>query len=540
MGFEATVRSGPSQGTQLTGLLTFKTLANGQLENAKLISATGETIAVDGQIVNGRASLNFRLADGGVVAGTGEFENRQNLCAGTLTGPLTGPQPGDSGDWLGDADGTAPVPDMPGTIAYSVTVTNQVFILDTTTNTSTQIAGLSESATDTLLNGPTGVVYIERQLNNRDTSAARDNTDGLWISDTGNQRVLQYKYNATNQTWEKSSQQINLSTLQTLYPEASQFTPRGLTEYNYTNALGNIRTLLIADQHNHHVFSFSGEGFPGRAPRPIAFLGRFNYSLDNAANALGSRTPLPGNTQILRLFRSAVNTDFAAPIFGDIEMPVYSGRGLLKSPVSLLPKRVVHRVNGLSISSADNCTQSFANIPGIQARSTLNQSTATFPEPAALSRPTDHHLLTGVGRNQAPGCYSVENTLIAAQNTVSESPTPTPTPTPVPTPTQAPVPTPTPTVPSGPSLTLSHTEVQMLPGEALNLTARAFDAKGNPSENMSWTSSDAKIVRLSAKGSQASIEALAEGRLEIAVDFPEANLRAFIVVTVRAEKATEK
>jgi hypothetical protein len=434
---------------------------------------------------------------------------------------------------------------MPNKIAYSVTATNQVFIFDSLTNTSTQIAGLTESSTDTLLNAPTGVVYVERLLNNMATTASLDNTDGLWISDTGNQRVIQYKLNTTNQIWEKTNLEVNLSKLQSLYPQATQFRPRGLAEYNFSNII-NHRYLLIADEVNHHVFAFTGEGasFSVRPPRAKAFLGHFNYSLNDVANAITNRTSLPANTNILSLFRSDSSMDpsFSSfPIFGDIGVPFYSNKGFVKNPVSLLPKRVIQRVNTLSITSTDNCIQNLINIPGVKGISILNQSTAVFPFPTRLLRETDYFILSGIPANQSSNCYSVENALRLANNPNSSSPAPSPstssTPAPSPSTSSTPAPSPSTSSTPAPSLTVTPSEVVMSPGEVVTLTANAVDIKGNVSKNINWSNSDLKLLGMSAKGAIATIEAgKTEGQAEIVAEFPDGNLRKVILVTVRIRK----
>lgn len=600
MGFEATVRNGPSKGTQLAGLLKFKTLENGQLADAKLFPAKGEPIAVDGQIVDGRAALNFHLAGGGVVAGTGDFQDKKDLCSGTLKGPLTGPQPGDSGDWLGDADGSAPINNT-GNMIYSVTATNQVLYFDAATQTSRQIAGLAESNTDTLLNGPTGVVFLA----NQPSTSSLDNSHGLWISDTGNQRVVQYQL--ASGSWTKR-REINLSTLQASgFNTASSFRPRGLTEYNRpiprtsSNSISLHKMLLIADQDNHVVWAYSGNGTSN--PRVNRFIGNPGMGLNSITqNSLFPGTQSPIAALVAKIDINGNTSDTLYYGLVPAVSPQFS-TGFTQAPISLLPKRVNRGVDSLQITAETGCQQIFEYPSGQTDLKVFNESQGVFvgrslSQPAPTPTPTPTPLLppvnTSCGQafctslpgapsgpppslryellktavNQPQGCYVLENAfsarypgLLAPIPSTAPTPTPSPTPSLTPLPTASPTPSPSATaVPSstptatpsptpsatvtpapqqGPSLMVSATEVTLAPGEVVNLTATAIDEKGNPSNNISWMSSDDKLINLSAKGPQASIEGLAEGRLEIVVDFPEAKLKQFIVVTVRAEKAAK-
>lgn len=103
--FEATVRQGPSMGTQLEGELHLGIDDSGGLIGSFLAN-DGTSMDVVGQ-ANGRA-INLAIAAGtdengeaAWIFGVGTLINNISECAGVVGGPFVGPQAGDTGDWLG-------------------------------------------------------------------------------------------------------------------------------------------------------------------------------------------------------------------------------------------------------------------------------------------------------------------------------------------------------------------------------------------------------------------------------------------------------
>ncbi len=107
--FEATVRQGPSSGTDLKGTLQVTIDDTGALTGNVVIDAE-TSFPVYGQ-VNGRAinmALDMSTAKnpGVYVFGVGTAIDpiQSDTCGTALGGPFVGPQPADSGDWLAGYD----------------------------------------------------------------------------------------------------------------------------------------------------------------------------------------------------------------------------------------------------------------------------------------------------------------------------------------------------------------------------------------------------------------------------------------------------
>lgn len=103
--FEADVRSGPSAGLALVGVLRVPAQTTGTFDDGVLIVADPAnpdvitSITVVGQ-ANGRAiNLLLDVGDGDAVYGVGTLETDLATCTGRVGGPLVGPAPGDQGDW---------------------------------------------------------------------------------------------------------------------------------------------------------------------------------------------------------------------------------------------------------------------------------------------------------------------------------------------------------------------------------------------------------------------------------------------------------
>ncbi|MGI8550209.1 MAG: hypothetical protein ACR2PL_05315 [Dehalococcoidia bacterium] len=109
--FEATVRQGPSAGLALRGSLALVEDTSRDLGSVVgyLIPNGGNVTASDIVPVTGRVDglaliLQFALANGSTMTGTGSMDNTIDACRGKMRGDLTGPQLADTGDWAGGAD----------------------------------------------------------------------------------------------------------------------------------------------------------------------------------------------------------------------------------------------------------------------------------------------------------------------------------------------------------------------------------------------------------------------------------------------------
>ncbi len=100
--FDATVRSGPSEGLALVGTLAVVTVAPGVLRGYLYPNDDGEAFRVYGAVdKNMGIDLRFELTDGRVIVGTGIVEAPIDECRGTMDGTFIGPEKEDEGDWAG-------------------------------------------------------------------------------------------------------------------------------------------------------------------------------------------------------------------------------------------------------------------------------------------------------------------------------------------------------------------------------------------------------------------------------------------------------
>jgi len=100
--FDATVRSGPSEGLALVGTLALVTVAPGVLRGYLYPKDGGEAFRVYGTVdKNVSIDLRFELTDGRVIVGTGIVEAPIGECRGTMDGTFIGPEKEDEGDWAG-------------------------------------------------------------------------------------------------------------------------------------------------------------------------------------------------------------------------------------------------------------------------------------------------------------------------------------------------------------------------------------------------------------------------------------------------------
>lgn len=104
--FEATVRSGPHQGLELQGtleVLDLSEITKGGIAGVFTpTSAPEQKMYVGGSAIDGVLDLDFMLADGSMVRGTGPISEAPSACTQDVKGSLVGPAPGDIGDWLGE------------------------------------------------------------------------------------------------------------------------------------------------------------------------------------------------------------------------------------------------------------------------------------------------------------------------------------------------------------------------------------------------------------------------------------------------------
>ena len=101
-GFDATVRQGPSAGTEVSGDLTIEISADGTLSGDLKPASGGADITVTGQATGRAINLAFDL---GKISGVEQYlfgvgTVAGDICDSPTGGPFVGPQPGDSGDWL--------------------------------------------------------------------------------------------------------------------------------------------------------------------------------------------------------------------------------------------------------------------------------------------------------------------------------------------------------------------------------------------------------------------------------------------------------
>ena len=83
----------------LTGQLGMTIYPLGQVRGS-LATATGDAIAVSGQVNQQAINLVFTVGKEQYVFGTGTGTRPIYTCDGTMGGPFAGPQPGDLGDWV--------------------------------------------------------------------------------------------------------------------------------------------------------------------------------------------------------------------------------------------------------------------------------------------------------------------------------------------------------------------------------------------------------------------------------------------------------
>lgn len=101
--FTATIRSGPSAGTEVRGSLAM--VQSGTTVNSILVPMgsadrnTTTSVAVPTTASNGNITLTIPQGSANIV-GTGAFSGF-SPCPSQLAGTLTGPMSGDTGDWLG-------------------------------------------------------------------------------------------------------------------------------------------------------------------------------------------------------------------------------------------------------------------------------------------------------------------------------------------------------------------------------------------------------------------------------------------------------
>jgi hypothetical protein len=104
--FTATVRTGPSAGTELHGdLMLIQTSDPNHANGIMYVPASGTTpeqsIPTSANKVGSTIDLTFTMPDGRLIKGTGPFTGDFTTGQGTINGALTGPGTGDGGDWAG-------------------------------------------------------------------------------------------------------------------------------------------------------------------------------------------------------------------------------------------------------------------------------------------------------------------------------------------------------------------------------------------------------------------------------------------------------
>ena len=105
--FTATVRQGPSSGTNLVGKLNVTIDETGVISGSVILNDADSTeIPVDGQVVGRAINMALDLSTaknpGVYVFGVGTAIDpiQSETCGTALGGPFVGPAKGDSGDWL--------------------------------------------------------------------------------------------------------------------------------------------------------------------------------------------------------------------------------------------------------------------------------------------------------------------------------------------------------------------------------------------------------------------------------------------------------
>ncbi|MEZ4505133.1 MAG: twin-arginine translocation signal domain-containing protein [Thermomicrobiales bacterium] len=97
--FELAVRQGPSEGTEVRGMLVFSLDDDGTVTGA-LLGKEGEVATVTGQAVGQAVALRFDLGGEDVVFGSGSSLGEFAMCNITdMGGSAVGPKAGDLGDW---------------------------------------------------------------------------------------------------------------------------------------------------------------------------------------------------------------------------------------------------------------------------------------------------------------------------------------------------------------------------------------------------------------------------------------------------------
>lgn len=103
--FEATVRSGPDAGVNLTGVLALMqntpTSAVGYVYPLDPEAKPVPVSAVIGENLD--VTLNLVLSENATIVGTGYFTAGVDACYGGIEGLFTGPAKDDTGDWLGNS-----------------------------------------------------------------------------------------------------------------------------------------------------------------------------------------------------------------------------------------------------------------------------------------------------------------------------------------------------------------------------------------------------------------------------------------------------
>jgi hypothetical protein len=93
LAFEGEVDEGPSEGTELAGILTLTPAANGALSGS-LDTGAGDPIPVTGTLGGGNVSVAFDLPGDAVIFGIGTPNDK-----GGFSGAFVGPAAGDEGEW---------------------------------------------------------------------------------------------------------------------------------------------------------------------------------------------------------------------------------------------------------------------------------------------------------------------------------------------------------------------------------------------------------------------------------------------------------
>lgn len=262
--FEAAVRSGPSMGTTLVGLLAYAKADDGTMQGARLYAQDGSVIEVAGRITGRDVEMTFALSGGRSIRGTGRFEE-DGGCSGQLAGPLTGPTADDRGDWLGDVDATDSFtvflqsyasngvrhPGGQVSLTASVSPTDHVLMITDRLTGETRVVAGTLGRTG-VLNSPTAVVR-----------GAMLASDGLLVANTGSGQIQEYGFNlsATGilDLINASPNPVitSLADIQRVYGGATAFRPRGLAFKPRLSLFGSSSSqeLIFADAENHTLWA---------------------------------------------------------------------------------------------------------------------------------------------------------------------------------------------------------------------------------------------------------------------------------------------